>query len=106
MAPRLDTPLARAPLDAGVLDPTALEDTVQEQVIHGGALDTLLLEKGAVAERRLAELLSKAWGTEPVDLAHIERPAAEAVRALPERMALAMKLCPYAVEGTAVHVLC
>lgn len=106
MAPRLDTPLSRALLEAGVLDPSALEEVVQEQVIHGGALDTLLLEKGAVDERKLAELLAKAWNTGPVDLAHIEKPAPEAVRALPERMAIAMKLCPYALEGTAVHVLC
>lgn len=106
MAPRLDTPLSKALLEAGALDPSALEEAVQEQVIHGGALDTLLLEKGAVDERKLAELLSRAWSTEAVDLAHIEKPAPEAVRALPERMALAMKICPYAVEGTAIHVMC
>lgn len=106
MAPRLDTPLSRALLDAGSLDPAALEEAVQDQVIHGGALDTLLLERGAVSERVLAALLAQSWGTEPVPLEAFAKPAPEAVRALPERMALAMKICPYAVEGTAVHVLC
>jgi hypothetical protein len=105
MAPRLDTPLSRALLESGSLDPAALEDAVQEQVVHGGALDTILLEKGAVPERKLAELLAKAWSTEPVDLDKIEHPAADATRVLPERMALTMRLCPFALEGNQLHVL-
>ncbi len=106
MAPRLDTPLSKALIESGSLDPSALEEAVQEQMIHGGALDTILLEKGAVEERALAALLAQAWQTDPVPLDDIERPAAAAVKALPERMALAMRLCPFAVEGTAVHVMC
>lgn len=114
MAPRLDTPLSRALLDSGSLDPSALEDAVQEQVIHGGALDTILLEKGAVPERVLADLLAKAWQTEPVPLEELEAPAPEATRALPERMALTMRLCPFRLDGPArsdagggaLHVLC
>lgn len=108
MAPRLDTPLSRALLDSGSIEPSALEDAVQEQVIHGGALDTILLEKGIVEERTLAALLATAWQTEPVSLGEIERPAVEATRALPERMALAMRLCPFRLhaESGALHVLC
>src|ERR1041384_513633 len=106
MAPRLDTPLSKALIDARALDPSALEEAVQEQMIHGGSLDTILLEKGIVDERTLADLLSKAWQTEPVPLEQIAKPSPSAVKALPERMALAMRLCPFDVDGTAVHVMC
>ena len=106
MAARLDTPLSRALLDAGCLDAALLEEAVQQQAIHGGTLDTLLLERGAVDERLLAALIAEASGTAPVPLEVFDKPAAEAVRVLPERMALTMKLCPFAIDGTAIHLLC
>jgi hypothetical protein len=106
VASRVDTPLSKALLATGAIDAQLLEEAVQAQQVHGGSLDTILLEKAAVDERTLADLLSKAWGTDPVALDVIEKPATNAVKALPERMALAMKLCPFAVEGTAVHVMC
>src|SRR5688572_28129245 len=105
MAQRLDTPLSRALLDGGKVDPSALEDAIQQQLVHGGALDTILLEMGLVDEKTVAKLLAQAWGTPPVEAQQIERPDAAAVRALPERMAIAMRVCPVLVDDAGLHVL-
>ena len=41
---RLDTRLSRLLLDERALTVDALEEAVQHQVVHGGALDTILLD--------------------------------------------------------------
>lgn len=104
MAHRLDTRLSRRLLDDDVLSVRQLEDAVQQQVVHGGALDTILLELGVVDEPTVSAALSLAWETEPVSLETLEAPAPDAVARLPRRMAATMGLCPLRVDDGGLHV--
>jgi hypothetical protein len=105
VAHRLDTALSRALIESGKVDPSALEDAVQQQLVHGGALDTILLELGLLDEPTLAQMLCAAWQTAPVDAARIEAPSPEAIKLLPERMAVTMRTCPVFLDRDGLHVL-
>ncbi len=102
---RLDTKLSRLLLDAGALQLEALEDAVQQQVVHGGALDTLLLELNLVDEETIANGLLQAWDCAPVSRTEREDPDALAVTRLPSRMAIAMGLCPFKLDDEGLHVM-
>jgi hypothetical protein len=91
---RLDTLLGKALVEERLLGPHALEDALQQHVLHGGAFDTVLLELGSVPEAVLGPLLAKAWGTAPVDVDELSRLDPSVAKSLPARMALAMRLCP------------
>ncbi len=105
MGQRLDTRLSRLLLDERALTVDALEEAVQHQVVHGGALDTILLETGVLDEDRVTGALCLAWQTTPVSRQDLEAPDAEAVSRLPRRMAHTMGLCPFRVDHEGVHVL-
>ncbi len=91
---------------AGV-DRVALEEAVNQQVIHGGCLDTLLLEAGVVDEATLARALATSSQTDPVDAERFAAPDEAAVSRLPRRMAVAMGLVPLFVDASdALHVGC
>lgn len=105
MGQRLDTRVSRLLLDEQALSPAALEEAVQHQVVYGGALDTILLETGALDEDRITGALSIAWSTTPVAREEWESPAKDAVARLPRRMAQTMGLCPFRVDDEGVHVL-
>lgn len=105
MAPRLDTRLSRLLLDEGRLSVEALEDAVQQQVVHGGALDTILLELGLIDEDAASGALCIAWETLPVPLEQVTRPASAATRRLPGRVAAATGICPFLDDEEGVHVL-
>ncbi len=106
MGSRVDSALTKLLLDTGSVDARALEEAVQQQGVHGGALDTILLEMGLIDERRLAELLAEAHRTPPLAPERLQQPDADAVRALPERMAAAMRLCPLFKDELGLHVAC
>ncbi len=109
---RLDTALSRALLDgkAGVtVDAAALEQALQQQLLHGGTLDTLLLETGLLDESAVQRALAAAWQTDIVDVKAFEDPEPAATKLLPERMALALGTAPFAVDddgngGRTLHV--
>ena len=107
---QLDSALARTLLSgaAGVdVDRDAVETAVNQQLIHGGALDTLLLEAGVVDEPTVARALSQAWRTVAVATTAFDEPDPRAVALLPARMAVAMGLVPFQLDadGT-LHVAC
>ena len=113
MAHRLDTAFSRVLLDgkAGVVVAAAeLESIIQQQLIHGGTLDTLILETGLLDEAQVVRALSLAWGTAPVDVDALQSPDPAAVKLLPERMATALGTVPFQVDaeadGGALHVAC
>jgi hypothetical protein len=105
LAQRLDTRLSRILMDDGVIDASALEEAVQQQLVHGGALDTILLELGAVDEVTLSAALCRAWDTAAVDDDAWLKPASDAAAKLPRRMAARMGLLPYASDDDGLHVL-
>jgi hypothetical protein len=89
------------------VDRAALEEAVNQQVIHGGCLDTLLLEAGVVDEATLVRALAAASQTSPVEADRFAAPVDSAVQRLPRRMAVAMGLVPLFVDDTsALHVGC
>ena len=106
----LDSQLVKALLAGShgvVVDRAALEVAVNQQLIHGGSLDTLVLEAKLTDERTLARILSDIWQTASVDPAVFRAPAAGAVSRLPRRMAVAMGLVPLFVDyKDALHVAC
>ncbi len=116
MAPRLDSPFLRALRDvvgSTRLTADVIETVAQQQLVHGGTLDTLLLEAGVVDEPAVAAALSAANGTAPVDPTILAAPAPEALRRLPARMATTMGLLPlFLGDGgapgvpAALHVAC
>lgn len=105
MGLRLDTKLSRLLLDEGKLVREALEDAVQQQVVHGGALDTLLLELHLVSEADIADALVRSWDCAPVSRKEREDPDALAITRLPSRMAVAMGLCPFKLDEDGLHVM-
>jgi hypothetical protein len=108
VAARVDTGLVKALLAEGPrVDNAALEAAVQQQAVHGGSLDTLLLEAGVVDEETLVRALSTTNLTDAVSLGRFVAPDPEAVAKLPRRMAIAMGLTPLHVDDDgALHVGC
>ncbi len=106
MTAALDSNLSRVLLDEGLIAKRELEQAVQQQVIHGGALDTLLLELGLVEAGPLTAALSRAWDTADVGAADIDRLGPEVAAHLPERIAVSLSLCPLKIDDDSLHVLC
>ena len=106
----LDSQLVKALLAGShgvVVDRAALEVAVNQQLIHGGSLDTLVLEAKLTDEPTLARILADIWQTAPVAPAVFRAPEAGAVSRLPRRMAVAMGLVPLFVDHKdALHVAC
>ena len=106
----LDSQLVKALLAGShgvVVDRAALEVAVNQQLIHGGSLDTLVLEAKLTDEPTLARILADIWQTAPVAPAVFRTPEAGAVSRLPRRMAVAMGLVPLFVDHKdALHVAC
>jgi hypothetical protein len=105
MAPRLDSHLSRVLLDEGLATVEALEEAAQQQLIHGGALDTLLLELDNIDEATLTDALARAWGTPRIDARRLDVSPTDAARWLPERIAVSLAICPFAEDGEALHVV-
>lgn len=110
MASPLDSGLVKALLageGGSPVDSAALEEAVNQQVIHGGCLDTLLLEAGVVDEPTLVRALVAASKTDPVEASRFAAPDEPAITRLPRRMAVAMGLVPLFVDdASALHVGC
>lgn len=104
LGPRLDSALARILLDERHVSAATLEEAVRQQLLHGGALDTLLLEADAIDEATLTDALGRAWGTPKLSVSHIDQPHPTALSALPTRMALAMNVVPIFHDADGLHV--
>src|SRR5215813_7000334 len=98
---RLSTLLVRD----GLIGTKRMEQAFQRQVIYGGALDTILLEMGAVTEDRLAEYLSLASGLPPADRNLYDYFDPRAVQVCPRELAEEFRVAPVALDGDALRVL-
>ena len=72
---------------------------LSRQAEAGGALDTALLEMGALDEPRLLAALSRATGLPPAPAAAWEAADARARRVFPSRVAERHGLAPFALDG-------
>jgi HEAT repeat protein len=89
----------------GVLGVKRMEQAFQRQVIYGGALDTILLEMGAVPEERLWHYLSLSTGLPAADRDLLEYFDPRAVQVCPRDNAERFHVAPCALDGPALRVL-
>src|SRR5512142_3153358 len=89
----------------GLIGVKRMEQAFQRQVIYGGALDTILLEMGALNEDRLAEYLSLASGLPPADRNLYDYFDPRAVQVCPRELAEEFRVAPVAFDGDALRVL-
>jgi type II secretion system (T2SS) protein E len=89
----------------GLIGVKRMEQAFQRQVIYGGALDTILLEMGAITEDRLAEYLSLATGLPPADRNLLDYFDPRAVQVCPREIAEEFHVAPVAFDGDALRVL-
>jgi hypothetical protein len=89
----------------GLIGVKRMEQAFQRQVIYGGALDTILLEMGAITEEKLAEYLSLASGLPPADHDLADYFDPRAVQVCPRELAEEFRVVPVAFDGEALRVL-
>jgi HEAT repeat protein len=89
----------------GLIGVKRMEQAFQRQVIYGGALDTILLEMGAIGEDRLTEYLSLASGLPPAERDLVEYFDPRAVQVCPRELAEEFHVAPVAFDGEALRVL-
>jgi len=87
----------------GLLSQERADDALRSQALVGGAMDTLLLEMGAVREQDLVTALGEVSGLQPIYLAdYVPNPGMAA--ALPREDADRLNLAPLSVEDGMLHV--
>jgi hypothetical protein len=104
MAPRRMTErLEEHLVTRGLLSQERAEDALRSQALVGGAMDTLLLEMGAVREHDLVTALGEVSGLQPIYLAdYVPNPAMSS--ALPHDDAERLNIAPLSVEDGMLHV--
>jgi len=89
----------------GLVDARQADESLRTLKTQGGALDTVLLERGLVSEERLLHALSELTGQQPVNLAEFE--INDSVKSLiPPRVADRLGIVPLSVENDVLHVAC
>jgi len=87
----------------GVLSQERADDALRSQALVGGAMDTLLLEMGALREQDLVTALGEVSGLQPIYLAdYVPNPAMAS--ALPREEADRLNIAPLSVESDMLHV--
>lgn len=103
----LDSQFARTLLNENVVSRVDLEQAAQTQVIHGGTLDTILLEMNLCELSAAETCLSSAWKTAQVPSAKRESVGPHLATTIPARLAESLCLCPLEIDNDgALHVLC
>ena len=87
----------------GLLTPERAEDALRSQALVGGAMDTVLLEMGAIREEELVVALGEVSGLQPIHLADYV-PNPEMASALPREEAERLNLTPLSIEDGMLHV--
>src|SRR5215470_6753597 len=90
-------------VDRGLLSQERADDALRSQALVGGAMDTLLLEMGALREQDLITALGEVSGLQPIYLADYVPNPAMAI-ALPREDAERLNLAPLSVEDGMLHV--
>ncbi len=89
----------------GLTTPRRIERALMRQVVHGGALDTILLEMEAIPEDRLTQYLSLATGLPPASKTETDVFDAEAIRACPQELADTYQVAPLSLSDSVLRVL-
>src|SRR5262245_43203050 len=87
----------------GLLSQERADDALRSQALVGGAMDTLLLEMGALREQDLVTALGEVSGLQPIYLAdYVPNPAMAS--ALPREDAERLNIVPLSVADGLLHV--
>ncbi|MGZ6076331.1 MAG: GspE/PulE/PilB domain-containing protein, partial [Myxococcaceae bacterium] len=87
----------------GLLTQDRADDALRSQALVGGAMDTLLLEMGAIREQDLVTALGEVSGLQPIYLAdYVPNPGMSS--ALPREEAERLNLAPLSDEDGMLHV--
>ncbi|MBI3179081.1 MAG: hypothetical protein HYZ27_05430 [Deltaproteobacteria bacterium] len=97
--------LAHALIDARLVAADAVQEALKRQVVHGGSLDTNLLEIGALAESDLLRALADAFAMPAVGKDEIDEVADHIPRLFPLVFAETYRMVPYRLVGTNLGVL-
>lgn len=95
--------LAQHLVTRGLLSAQTIEDAQRRRATYGGALDTVLLEMGAIAEAGMLQALADVSGLKPVNLADFE-PNQDMARFIPANVAERLGAVPLSVDGGVLHV--
>src|SRR5262245_6391491 len=82
-----------------VIQPRKMEEAFQRQVIHGGSLDTVLLEMELIDERRLTGYLGRAMGMAPGSTNLLDHVDPSAQRLIPGRAVVEKQVIPVRFDG-------
>ncbi len=87
----------------GLLSQERADDALRSQALVGGAMDTLLLEMGALREQDLVTAMGEMSGLQPIYLAdYVPNPAMAS--ALPREEAERLNIAPLSIEEGMLHV--
>lgn len=89
----------------GMIGVGELQDALALQVVRGGTLDTVLLERKAVPEHALAALLSEISGHPAIDPEALERATPAVAGEIPEQTARKLGICPVLREDDRLLVV-
>src|SRR5215468_3605625 len=90
-------------VNRGLLSQERAEDALRSQALVGGAMDTLLLEMGALREQDLITALGEVSGLQPIYLADYV-PNQAMASSLPREDAERLNIAPLSVEEGMLHV--
>ena len=79
-----------------------IQEAIQEQVMRGGNLDTVLLELGYLTENQMSAYCAAVYGLMPATRAEIMDASVETIRVLPREFAVKHRLIPLARAEDAI----
>jgi hypothetical protein len=79
-----------------------VQEAIQEQVIRGGNLDTVLLELGCVSENQMSAYCAAVYGLMPATRAEVMQVRLATIRMLPREFAVRHRLIPLARTEDAI----
>ncbi len=89
----------------GVVSVKRMEHAFQRQVIHGGCLDSILLEMNLLAEERLVQYLSLATGLPPATRRELKLSDAKAAELCSVEVGRMYRVVPLCLDNGALRVL-
>ena len=85
-----------------LIDIDRIQEAIQEQVMRGGNLDTVLLELGYLTENQMNAYCAAVYGLMPATRAEIMDASIETIRVLPREFAVKHRLIPLARAEDAI----
>ena len=82
-----------------------LEEALQAQVVYGGKLGTILVEKNFVDEERLTKTLADIFNVDYLPMSKYEEIAPEVVQRFSKKIAEKYEVCPFKFDHKRLYLL-